>query len=113
MADYNFEKFKVEEVLELVNSGEITAKKAIELEKQGKNRTTLIKELTELLENKDESPEEESNEQHDEKIVSDSKKITLVKNIKYNGQRYKVRQEIEINSNDVESFIKLGVIAGE
>lgn len=112
MADYNFENLKVEEVLELVANGEITAEEAIEIEKQGKNRTTLIKELTELLNDDVDSSDVADNEQEGD-TSAERTIVTLNKNIKYNGQRFKVGEQIEINSNDVESFIKLGVIAGE
>lgn len=42
-----------------------------------------------------------------------TQKFKLLKNIKYNKDRYKIGDEIEINPDEVESFIKNGIIAGE
>lgn len=37
-------------------------------------------------------------------------KFTLLKNIKYNKERFKVGEEIEIAQKDIESFVKNGII---
>nr|WP_191964299.1 hypothetical protein [Aneurinibacillus sp. XH2] len=40
-------------------------------------------------------------------------KYKLLKNIKYNTDRFKIGEEIDVDDKDVESFIKAGIIAGE
>lgn len=40
-------------------------------------------------------------------------KYKLLKNIKYNFERYKIGEEIEVDAKDVESFIKAGIIVGD
>lgn len=39
-------------------------------------------------------------------------KVTLLKNIKYKEQRYKIGEEIEIDEKDREAFVKAGIIEG-
>lgn len=39
-------------------------------------------------------------------------KVTLLKNIKYNKQRYKIGEEIEIDEKDREAFVKSEIIEG-
>lgn len=39
-------------------------------------------------------------------------KVTLLKNIKYNTQRYKIGEEIEVDEEDRKAFIKAGIIEG-
>ncbi|MGG1157477.1 hypothetical protein ABE237_00795 [Brevibacillus formosus] len=53
-----------------------------------------------------------SNEQvQDEKQMrKKSQKATLLKNIKYNGKRYKIGDEIDVESMDRDAFIKSGII---
>lgn len=41
-----------------------------------------------------------------------TQKVTLLKNIKYHGKRYKIGEEIEIDSKDEEAFVKAGIIKG-
>lgn len=41
-----------------------------------------------------------------------SHKVTLLKNIKYNTDRYKIGEEIEIDPKDSEAFLKAGIIEG-
>lgn len=39
-------------------------------------------------------------------------KVQLLKNIKYNGQRYKIGDEIDVEAKDLDSFVKAGIIKG-
>lgn len=39
-------------------------------------------------------------------------KATLLKNIKYNKQRYKIGEEIEVDEEDRKAFVKAGIIEG-
>jgi len=39
-------------------------------------------------------------------------KVRLLKNIKYNGQRYKIGDEIDVEAKDLDSFVKAGIIKG-
>lgn len=39
-----------------------------------------------------------------------AQKYKVLKNIKYNKDRYKIGDEIEIDQKDVESFVKNGII---
>lgn len=41
-----------------------------------------------------------------------ARKYKVLKNIKYNKDRYKIGDEIEIDQKDIESFVKNGIIAG-
>lgn len=37
-------------------------------------------------------------------------KVLLLKNIKYNGHRYKIGDEIDVEVKDLDSFVKSGII---
>lgn len=41
-----------------------------------------------------------------------TQKVRLLKNIKYNGKRYKIGEEIEIDGKDEDTFVKAGIIEG-
>lgn len=43
---------------------------------------------------------------------SKTQKVTLLQNIKYKGKRYKIGEEVEIDSKDEEAFVKSGIIKG-
>lgn len=115
-----FADLTVEQVLELVNAGEYTPEEAVEIEKQGKNRSTLIAELEKLSQppNGDpgdggdgSAPASEPEKQKPKKARKE--KVKLLKNIKYNRQRYKIGQEIEIDPSEREAFVKAEIIEGD
>lgn len=43
---------------------------------------------------------------------SKTQKVTLLQNIKYKGKRYKIGEEVEIDADDREAFIKAKIIEG-
>lgn len=93
----DIENMTVEEVLERVENGDITAEEALQAEQQGKNRKQLVKALQKLVGVEGDG---------------ETSKVTvfLLKNIKYNKERFKAGEEIEIAQKDVESFVKNGII---
>lgn len=105
----NLDHYTVEEVLRMVEDGELSAEQAFELESAGKARRTLLTQLKSMIESIPdvESEGEQESPQQERRI-----KVTLLKNIKYNRDRYKIGQEIEIDPKDVEPFIKAGIIKG-
>lgn len=112
----------IEQVLEAVEKGDLTAEEALENEKAGKNRSTLIEQLESMISDEpdleDETEADEDKEQNEEQEQKKKRKpkkarVKLLKNIKYNTSRYKIGEEIEIDAGDKESFIKAGIIAGE
>jgi hypothetical protein len=104
-----FENMSIDEVMTLIENEEITAQEALEIERQGKNRKTLIGLLEKMLGDpgKDPANDESKSEPKPEKM-----KVKLLKNIKYNKDRYKIGEEIEIDSKDEEAFVKAGIIKG-
>lgn len=40
-------------------------------------------------------------------------KVTLLKNIKFKNQRYKIGQQLEVTAEEVKQLQKQGVITGE
>lgn len=98
-----FEQLGVEEVLELVKSGQMTAQEAIEIEQKGKNRKTLVGALVKML---------ESDESENEDQQTETNKVRLLKNIKYKRQWHYIGEEIEIEADDRKAFVKAGIIEG-
>lgn len=41
-----------------------------------------------------------------------TQKVKLLKNIKYKRKRYSIGEEIDIDAEDRESFVKAGIIEG-
>lgn len=102
-------ELNVQEVLELVENGEYTPEEAIEIEQSGKRRRTIIETLEKLIDEQNESQDEiEVDPQAKQK-----EKVVLLKNIKYNTDRFKIGEEIEVDLEDMASFIKAGIIAGD
>lgn len=97
----SFEDLTIDEVTELVSSGRITALEALEAEKQGKNRSTLISALEKLVK----PPETQS------KTV----KVVFTANTKHNSKRYVFGQTAEVFLEDFDILQAAKVIkaAGE
>lgn len=93
----------VEEVLEMVESGVCTPAEALELEKQGKNRKTLVNALEKMVGTAD---------TQENGVESQKTMVTLIKNIKHHNKRYKIGEQIEIEEMDFDSFVKAGIIKG-
>ncbi|MGG4449646.1 hypothetical protein [Brevibacillus porteri] len=101
-----FDEQSIQEVVELVERGEITAKEALEIEKQGKNRKTLLNILERMIETTDrDSDDSEKQNQENQKLS-----VTLLKNIKYKRKWHKIGDEIEIDAGDRESLIRAEII---
>lgn len=105
----SFDNLNVQEVLELVESGKYTPEEAIEIERQGKGRRTLIEALERLkISSQDDASQESADKSKAKKIT-----VTLLKNIKYKGQRYKIGETIEINEEYYDRFIAAKIIEGD
>lgn len=109
MADNQLNDLNVDEVLELVNSGEVSVEDALTHEKNDKNRATLISKLESMTPAPTEN-EQESGSDTQEGTEEVEDKVKLLKNIKYKGERYKVGQEIEVTAKDKKSFADAGII---
>lgn len=99
----SFKELTVDQVLKMVHSGEMTAEGALEIEKQEKNRTTLIKELTEMINTNG------NNTKQEEKSHSDKVKVTFIQNVKFDNERYKIGQQIEVEEQTAKYFVAVGV----
>lgn len=97
-----FEDLSIEEVLALVESGEYTPEQALDIERQGKGRKTLIAALQKMV-----IPDDPVTEDQNES------KVRLLKNIKYKRKWYSIGQEIEVDDKVREAFVKAGIIEGE
>lgn len=107
----------IEGVLLKVESGEITPDAALEAEKQGQNRKTLIAQLERMVEQQ--SDESQGSEQTpDAPATNDEQGITkavFLKNVKHNKTLYKTGQKVELSQEDYEILLAANVIrpAGE
>ncbi|HZG16960.1 MAG TPA: hypothetical protein VE710_18370 [Candidatus Bathyarchaeia archaeon] len=99
----SLDDMSVEEVLEMVESGACTAAEALELEKQGKNRKTLVNALEKLV-------VDSGGESATDGLKESKAKVTLLKYVKYKGIWYNIGQEIEVEEKDLQSFAKAGII---
>lgn len=103
----DLEGLSIEEVLQLVESGDLTAAVALELEQQGKNRKTLIAQLEKLLE------PNEPEKQEDEKPSStpspqpspETVRVVFVKNTKHNKTLYKAGQRADVSQEDYDILL--------
>lgn len=86
-----FEDKSIEEVLELIENGDLTPAQALEIEIEGKNRKTLIATLEKMLES---SPKQ-----------ADMVKGVIVKNVKHNTTRYQIGQKEEFSKEDFEILL--------
>lgn len=107
----SLDQYTVEEVLQKVEDGELSAEKALELENAGKARTTLVAQLKSMIE--ESSEDDAESEANPTEAPQNKTKVKLIKNIKYNDRRYKNGEEIEIVPEDVELLIKVGAVRGE
>lgn len=103
--DINLKELTIEEVIEAVEAGELSVAEALEKEAAGKNRTTLIEQLQEIAQ---EDPETDSDQDQ-----TDKSKVSLLKNIKYKGERHKIGDEIEVSAKDKDVFADKGIIKGD
>lgn len=101
-----FDERSIQEVVELVERGEITAQEALETEKQGKNRKTLLNILEKMIGTTDHETDDSKKQNQENQKLS----VTLLKNIKYKRKWYKIGDEIEIDSGDREAFIRAEII---
>lgn len=136
---FHFEDLGVHEILELVEKGEIAVEEALKKERQGKQRKTLLDALEKITRKLSGAGDKKENvgpgdggsgistvtaegaEPQDGKQESNgdvgsenagAQKAVLLKNIKYKHKHYKIGQEIDIDENDRDAFIKDGIIEG-
>lgn len=103
--DINLKELTIDEVMEAVEAGNLTVTEALEKEAVGKNRSTLI----ERLQEKNEIVTENNRDQdHPNEFL-----VTLLKNIKFKGKRYKIGDEIEVSAKDKDTFVDAGIIDGD
>lgn len=88
-----FEDKSIEEVLELIENGDLTPAQALEIEIEGKNRKTLIATLEKMLESSQEEKQ------------ADMVKGVIIKNVKHNTTRYQIGQKEEFSKEDFEILL--------
>jgi len=127
MSKWKYEDLTVNEVHELVESGDLSAKDALGNEIDTKKRTTLIERLQQMMvdnagdglaipDDVVEEDQEETKEVEEEENTQEtggSVSCVLLKNIKYQGQRFKIGQTISIDANEVDAFVKAKIIKGD
>lgn len=92
-----FEDLSIDQVLELIENGEVTAEEALDIEMQGKNRKTLIGILEKML--TPDPPEE-----------PETVKVIFVRNTKHNRTRYQAGQKVEVSKEDYDVLLAAKVI---
>jgi mannose/fructose/N-acetylgalactosamine-specific phosphotransferase system component IIB len=96
----NLENMSVDEVLELIENGEITPEEALKIEAEGKNRKTLVGTLDKMIES--------TNMSEQEKPVK--VKGVIVANVKHNKDRYQAGQRVELPQEDYDVLLAAKVI---
>src|SRR5690606_32121515 len=92
-----FDDLSIDQVLELIENGEVTAEEALDIEMQGKNRKTLILALEKMIE--PDPPEE-----------PETVKVIFVRNTKHNRTLYQVGQKDEVSKEDYDALLAAKVI---
>lgn len=111
MPEQDYKSLNVEEVLEAVQNGDISAKEALELEKLGKNRKTLVEALEELTVDNEESQEptqDETPEEEPELIT-----VKLIENVKLGTDLFKAGDKLGVDEKVYETLVKSKVIAAD
>ncbi|MGG1597619.1 hypothetical protein [Paenibacillus naphthalenovorans] len=99
----SFENLSIDDVVGLIENGEITAEEALEIEKKGKQRKTLIGILEKML------PDPEAlGEQRLETV-----KVVFVANTKHNKTLYRKGEKAKVSPEDYEVLLAAKVIASE
>lgn len=110
MTDYK--NLTVEEVLEAVRNGEISAEEVLEIEKQGKARRTLVEALEEIISGKStddefqEPPQDQTLEDPEETLIT----VEFNKNVKLGTDLFKTGDKIDVNEGLYETLVNAKVI---
>lgn len=91
-----YEDMSIEQVLDLIDSGEITAQEVLDHEMQGKKRKTLISVLEKMI-----PPPEE---------IDESVSVVFLQNTKHNKTFYQAGQKAEVPAEDYEVLLAAKVI---
>lgn len=101
MTEESYKKLNVDEVLEAIQKGEISAEQALDYELVGKKRKTLLDALKEMIEpSADDTPELETR----------SHEVTFNQNIKFGKNRFKRGEETKVSAEEYSDLLKAGVI---
>lgn len=97
----DMESMSADEVLGLIETGDLSAQEALDIERQGKNRKTLIGVLEKLIQ-----PPESSNKHEQSELV----KVVFLVNTKHNKTLYQAEQKEEVSKEDCETLLAANVI---
>lgn len=95
MEKTDFEALSIEEVMKKIEDGEFAADEALELEKQGKNRKTLVGILEKMIETPN---------------LPETVKAVFVENTKFNRTLYVAEQVEEFSKEDFDILLAAKVI---
>jgi len=112
MPEQDYKNLTVDEVLEAVENGAISAEQALEYEKQGKARKTLVEALEELV-NANQSTGDETLEPSSETIPEEEQSfitVKLIENVKLGRDLYKAGDKLGVDEEVYETLIKAKVI---
>lgn len=104
MNEQDYKNYTVEEVLEAVHNGEITAEEALALENKGKARKTLVEALEELN-NASQTSDGDTPEVEQVKVP-----VKLIANIKLGSGLFKAGDKLEVDEDVYEALVKVKAV---